>query len=51
MLSLDAPNELISVYPLVMVPVFAVPLSVILHLASLVKIARTSRRTFATVGI
>ena len=42
MLSLDDPNELISVYPLVMVPVFAVPLAVILHLASLVKIARTT---------
>ncbi|HEY2528766.1 MAG TPA: MFS transporter [Xanthobacteraceae bacterium] len=46
MLSLDAPNKLISVYPLVMVPVFAVPLAVILHLASLVKMARTSKLRF-----
>jgi len=38
LLSLDAPNELISAFPLVMVPVFAVPLSVLLHLASLAKL-------------
>lgn len=42
-LSLDAPNELISAFPLVMVPVFAVPLSVLLHVASLTKLARDSR--------
>ena len=31
----DHPNTLISVYPLVMVPVFAVPLSIILHFAAM----------------
>jgi hypothetical protein len=27
----DAPNELITAYPLVLVPVFGVPLAVLLH--------------------
>jgi hypothetical protein len=36
--SLDAPNVLIGSFPLVMVPIFAVPLSIVLHLASLNKI-------------
>jgi hypothetical protein len=40
LLSLDAPNLLISVFPLVMIPVFAVPLSVLLHLVSLMKLGR-----------
>jgi len=38
MLSFDAPNELISAFPLVMVPVFLVPLSILLHLTSLKKL-------------
>lgn len=38
LLALDNPNELISAFPLVLVPVFAVPLSVLLHAASLAKI-------------
>jgi hypothetical protein len=36
--SFDAPNELISAFPLVMVPVFLVPLSILLHLVSLKKL-------------
>jgi hypothetical protein len=40
-LSLDAPNQLISAYPLVLVPVFGVPLAVILHVASLIKLSRS----------
>jgi hypothetical protein len=39
-LSLDAPNQLISAYPLVLVPVFGVPLAVVLHVASLIKLSR-----------
>jgi hypothetical protein len=35
----DLPNELISEFPLVLVPVFLVPVSVLLHLASLSKSA------------
>jgi hypothetical protein len=40
MLALDRPNELISAFPLAMIPVFLVPLSVLLHLASLAKLRR-----------
>lgn len=40
LLALDAPNVAIGLYPLVMVPVFAVPLSILLHFASLRKLAR-----------
>ena len=41
--SLDAPNVLIGSFPLVMVPIFAVPLSIVLHLASLSKIRAVHR--------
>jgi hypothetical protein len=41
LLSFDAPNELISPFPLVMVPVFLVPLSILLHLASMKKLRET----------
>lgn len=37
-LALDAPNHLIGAYPLVMIPVFAVPLSILLHACSLKKL-------------
>lgn len=40
LLSLDAPNTLIGSYPLVMIPLFIVPLSIFLHVISL-------RRVFA----
>ena len=33
----DLPNQMITDFPLVLVPVFAVPLSILLHLASLAK--------------
>ncbi len=39
-LAFDAPNTLIGTYPLVMIPLFAVPLSILLHVISL-------RRVFA----
>jgi hypothetical protein len=44
-LALDRPNELITAFPLVMIPVFLVPLSILLHLASLWKLrqAETAR--------
>ena len=38
LLAFDHPNTLISAFPLVMIPVFAVPLSILLHLASLAKL-------------
>ena len=40
----DLPNELISVFPLVLVPTYLVPVSVLLHLASLAKLKRTVQR-------
>ena len=45
--ALDAPNMLISAYPLVMIPTFAVPLSIILHGVCLWKLRRlrAERRT------
>lgn len=39
-LSLGEPNEVISAYPLVMIPVFAVPLFILLHVCSLTKLSR-----------
>jgi hypothetical protein len=52
--ALDNPNVLISAFPLVLIPVFLVPLSILLHLASLAKLRRThsqpSHRTHATVA-
>jgi hypothetical protein len=40
MLALDRPNELITSFPLAMIPVFLVPLSVLLHFASLQKLGQ-----------
>ncbi|MGO9545154.1 MAG: hypothetical protein ACLPPF_10210 [Rhodomicrobium sp.] len=43
-LALDRPNTLITAYPLVMVPAFAVPLSIILHVLSLWQLNRQGER-------
>jgi hypothetical protein len=43
MFSLDAPDFLIGSFPLVMIPIFAVPLSIVLHPASLTKMSLTLR--------
>jgi hypothetical protein len=40
-LAVDNPNTLITAFPLVMIPVFLVPLAVLLHLASLAKLGQT----------
>jgi len=40
LLALDHPNQLIGAFPLAIIPVFLVPLSVLLHLASLKKLRR-----------
>ena len=40
MLALDEPNLIVSHFPLVLVPVFAVPVSILLHFASVRKLAR-----------
>ncbi|HEY1758541.1 MAG TPA: hypothetical protein VGG72_24435 [Bryobacteraceae bacterium] len=44
LLALGHPNTLISAFPLVMIPVFLVPLAVLLHLASLHKLRETQTR-------
>lgn len=36
----DSPNALIDIYPLVLIPVFLVPLWTILHIVSLIKLRR-----------
>jgi hypothetical protein len=38
----DQPNELVSAFPLVLIPVFLVPVSVLLHLTSLAKLYEPS---------
>jgi hypothetical protein len=43
--ALSAPNELISAFPLVMIPVFLVPLSILLHFASLNKLRQNRRQS------
>lgn len=50
MFSFDAPNELIDAYPLVLVPVFGVPLAVLLHVASLVKLGRETAHRMSPLG-
>jgi hypothetical protein len=42
--ALAHPNELISVFPLVVVPTYLVPASVLLHVASLTKLHRIARQ-------
>lgn len=39
----DLPNELLGAFPLVLIPIYLVPLSVLLHLASLTKLRRTAQ--------
>ena len=36
--SYEPPNELIAIFPLVLIPVYLVPLSLLLHIASLAKL-------------
>ena len=50
MYAFDAPNELITSYPLVLVPVFGVPLAMLLHVTSLVKLGRETARRMSPVG-
>jgi uncharacterized membrane protein len=40
MFAFDHPNELISVFPLVLIPTFLVPLAIILHIFSLLQLRR-----------
>jgi hypothetical protein len=45
LLAFDAPNLLISYYPLVMIPTFAVPLALMLHSLVLWRLRRESAST------
>jgi hypothetical protein len=51
-LAFDRPNELISAFPLVMIPVFLVPIALLLHLASLRKLREieTEKRNLNRAG-
>lgn len=42
MLSLDKPNELVTAFPLVMIPVYLVPIAILLHVASLKKLRQAA---------
>ena len=44
----DVPNELIAAFPLALIPVFLVPLSIVLHIASLMKLRREASASPAT---
>lgn len=48
LLALDAPNELVGMFPLVLIPVYVVPLSILLHIASLAKLRRAHYRSGVT---
>jgi hypothetical protein len=43
--SFDHPNELISVFQLVLIPTFLVPLAIVLHIISLVQLGRATAQT------
>ena len=45
LLALDKPNELVTAFPLAMIPAFLVPLAMLLHLASLQKLRQVARDT------
>ena len=50
-LAFDNPNTLITAFPLVMVPVFLVPLAILLHLASLAKLGLTQPTPHESIGL
>jgi hypothetical protein len=47
----DNSNTLITAFPLVMIPVFLVPLTILLHLASLAKLGRTRPALHQAIGL
>jgi hypothetical protein len=42
MFAFEPPNELISMFPLVLIPTFLVPLAILLHVISLIQLGRAS---------
>ena len=52
LVAFDRPNNLITMFPLVMIPAFLVPLSVLLHFASLYKLRHEGEvRSFASAAL
>jgi hypothetical protein len=47
----DHPNTLITAFPLVMIPVFLVPLAILLHLASLAKLGLSRPSSNESIGL
>jgi hypothetical protein len=47
----DNPNALITTFPLVMIPVFLVPLAILLHLASLAKLGLAQDSSHEAIGL
>jgi hypothetical protein len=43
----DHPNQLISMFPLVLIPTFLVPLAILLHIISLIQLGRATARRHA----
>jgi hypothetical protein len=50
-LAFDNPNTLITAFPLVMIPVFLVPLAVLLHFASLTKLGLIQPSSHESIGL
>lgn len=50
LLALDAPNRAVAMFPLVLVPTIAVPLSILLHLISLHRLSEGVRPAVAATG-
>ena len=49
MFAFDRPSELIAMFPLSLIPVFAVPLSILLHFASLQKLRQEEKAGYRTL--
>ena len=50
-IDVEPTSDLMTVLPMVLIPVYLVPLSIVLHLASLAKLHREASRTASDVGI
>ncbi len=48
--AVEPPNELVMLFPLVLIPIYLVPLSVLLHLTSLTKLRRTTAQLLANAN-
>jgi hypothetical protein len=49
MFAFDRPNQLITMFPLVLIPTFLVPLAILLHFVSLIQLRRATLQGRATV--